>query len=310
MRFIFALLVLGTLAAQELPPLSIKVDVNLVNVAFIARESSGLLTRKLTKDDIEVFEDGVKQEVQFFSRSEDVALRLGLVVDASDSQDKFIKQHRRDLEAFVAGSITPRDGALLVCFGNKVRVVSGFTSSSAELMSRLDEYQKGGRKFPEMDPDDTRVDGTALFDALYLTAMRKLRPIPGERKAVILFSDGEDNSSAHDLMDAIEAAQTADALIYTVRYTAPAKHGRLTARNRYGMREMDRLAAETGAASFDASKQDVGACLRQVGEELRAMYEVGYASRNPVRDGMFRKVVIRAKEEGVVIRAKPGYYAR
>ncbi len=307
MRFIF--LFLSTLMVQEVPAPSIKVDVNLVNVAFIARDASGTLNRSLTKDDIDVFEDGVRQDVQFFSRSDDLPLRLALIVDASDSQDKFLKQHRHDLEGFVAGSITPRDRALLVCFGNHVRLVSGFTASAPGLIAALHEFQKGSHKFPELEPDETRVDGTALFDAIYLTATEKLRPIPGERKAIILFSDGEDNSSAHDLMDAIEAAQSANSPIYTVRYTA-SKRGGLTARNRYGIREMDRFAHETGAASFDASKKDLAECLRQVGEELRATYEVGYTSRNPVRDGVFRKVVIRPKHEGIVVRAKSGYYAR
>ena len=74
-------------------------------------------------------------------------------------------------------------------------------------MDALERFHKGDRHFPELEPDDTRSAGTALFDAMYLTAMEKLRPIAGERKALILFSDGEDNSSAHDLMDAIEAAQ-------------------------------------------------------------------------------------------------------
>ena len=110
-------------------------------------------------------------------------------------------------------------------------------------------------------------------------------------------------------MDAIEAAQTADSLIYTVRYTE-SKHGRLTSRNRYGIREMDRLAGETGGAAFDASKGDVASLLRRVGEELRPVYDIGYMSTNPARDGTFRKVVIRVKSEGMTVRTKPGYFAR
>jgi len=310
MRLTLVLLGLVSLQAQEYQPLSIKVEVNLVNIAFVVRDASGALARNLTKDDIEVFEDGVRQDVKFFSRSDDLPLRLGLVVDVSDSQDKFLKPHRRDLEAFVAGAITPRDRALLVSFSDHIREVSDFTSSASGLMEALDRFQKeGGRKFPELEPDDTRVDGTALFDAIYVTATQKLKPAAGDRKALILFSDGEDNSSAHDLMDAIEAAQSADSLIYTVRYTS-SRHGRLTARNRYGIREMNRLALETGGASFDASKKEVRDSLQQVAGELRAMYEVGYITSNRARDGLFRKVVIRFKQEGMTVRAKPGYYAR
>ncbi len=302
------LLAIG-LAAQEPPPLSIQVDVNLVNVAFIVRDEAGTLTRNLAKDDVEVFEDGIRQEVKFFSRSSDLPLRLGLIADVSGSQQKFIWQHRRDLEAFVTGAITPRDRALLVCFGNRIRVVSDFSSSAGELMEALDRFQKGERRFSELEPDDTRSAGTALFDAIYLTALRKLQPVAGERKALILFSDGEDNSSAHDLMNAIEAAQSADCPIYTVRYTE-LNHGRMTARNHYGIREMERLPDQTGGRAFDASKIDVGASLRQVGEELRSMYDIGYVTTNPVRDGTFRKVVVRSKRDGLVVRAKPGYYAR
>jgi Ca-activated chloride channel family protein len=310
MRISLFLVAIYPLVAQDLAPVSIKVHVNLVNIAFVARDSTGKLVRDLSRDDLEVFEDGVKQDVKFFDRSDNLPLRLGLVVDASDSQDKFMKQHRSDLEGFITASITPRDRALLVCFNDHIRVVSDFTSSAKDLLEALDRYKTGGRaKLPELEPDNTRDEGTALFDAVYLTAVQRLKQITGQRKALILFSDGEDNSSAHDLMDAIEAAQSADLLVYTVRYTA-FHHGRLTARNRYGIREMDRLAQETGAVSFDSSKEDVASSLHQVADELRAVYEVGYTTTNHSPDGLFRKVVIRCKREGLTIRAKPGYSAR
>ena len=297
------------LFGQEPPEPSIKVDVNLVNVAFLVHDASGALSASLSKDDIEVFEDGVKQDIRFFGRSADLPLRLALVADFSGSQEKFIKKHDRDIEKFLKTSVSPKDRAMLVCFGNHIRVVSDFSSSAADLLDGLAEFQKGSRHFPELEPDDTREGGTALFDALYLTALHKLLPDHAARKAIILFSDGEDNSSAHDLIDAIEEAQLADSTIYTVRYTE-SKHGRLTARNKYGTLEMDRLANDTGGASFDASQTDVAASLRQVSEELRSMYDIGYITTNPARDGTFRKLAIRVKREGFTVRTKPGYYAR
>jgi Ca-activated chloride channel family protein len=310
MRLLLSLaLLLSALSAQQPPEPDIKVDVNLVNVAFIVRDSSGALAGSLSRDDIEVFEDGVKQDIRFFGRSADLPLRLALIADFSGSQEKFVKQHNHDIEKFLKGSLTSKDRAMLVCFGNHIRVVSDFASSPSDLMDGLDAFHRGSRRFPELDPDDTREAGTALFDAIYITAVRKLRPQAGERKAIVLFSDGEDNSSAHDLIDAIDAAQLADSLIYTVRYTER-MHGRLTARNRYGIREMDRLAGETGGASFDASRKDVGDSLRQISEELRSMYDLGYITTNPLRDGTFRKVVIRVKRPGFAVRTKPGYYAR
>jgi len=319
MRFslsgILAALAATVLLTAQDPPAApnsaapIKVDVSLVNVAFIVRDSAGLLNRDLTKEDIEVYEDGVKQEVKFFSRSSDLPLRLVLVVDSSDSQDKFNKQHKRDIEVFLKNAVTLRDRAALICFGNHIRLVNDFTSSVPEIMESFRRFDKGGQRFRELDMDDTRSGGTALFDAVYAAAFRKMGPVPGERKAIVLFSDGEDNSSAHDLLDAIEAAQATDSLIYTVRYTEPHRFG-LTARNLYGMREMDRLARETGGAAFDASKHEVSELLTQVGEELRSMYDIGYSSTSPVPDGTFRKVQIRVKHPGMRVRTKPGYFAR
>ena len=303
------LLAAAALCAQEPPPLSIKVDVSLVNVAFIVRDRTGALAGSLTKDDIEVFEDGVPQQVSFFGRSADLPLRLALIMDVSGSQDKFNKQHISDVEKFVSGAIEKRDRALLICFGDHIRLVSDFTNSSGALIDAMASFQKGGSKFTELDPDKTREDGTALFDSLYAVATEKFAEPARERRALMLFSDGEDNSSSHDLLDAIEAAQTADAPVYTVRYTE-AKRGQLTSRNRYGMREMDRLANETGGVSFDASKDDVASSLRRVAEELRSMYDVGYISTNTSRTEGFRKVEIRVKTPGLTVRAKPGYYVR
>jgi Ca-activated chloride channel family protein len=300
----------AALAALAQEPVAIKVDVSLINVAFIVRDSGGALATDLRREDVEIFEDGVKQDVKFFSRSGDLPLRLGLVVDASGSQERFNKQHRHDIEKFLQATLQPADRALLVCFGNHVRVVSEFTQSAKELMTGFDRFNKDMRDFRELEADNTRTAGTALFDAMYLTSMQLMKPMPGVRKALILFSDGEDNASAYDLMDAIEAAQNSDSLYYTVRYTEPSRNGHLRARSRYGIREMDRLAAETGGAAFDASNHDVGKLLGQVGDELRALYEVGYTTSNPVRDGTFRKVTIRVKRDGLTVRAKPGYFAK
>jgi Ca-activated chloride channel family protein len=304
---LLAFALLGCAFAQEPAEPTIKVDVGLVNVAFIVRDKAGGLNRILAKDDIEVFEDGVRQDVRFFGKSGDLPLRLALTADMSGSQQKFMKQHHHDIERFLKSALTPKDQAMLVCFGNHIRVVSEFSRSVDSVMDGLEAFQKSRYRFPELEPDETRSGGTALFDAVYLTAGQKLASLNGERKALILFSDGEDNASAHDLMDAIE--QAADSVIYTVRYTEM-RNNRLPARARYGIREMDRLAKETGGAAFDASEKSVGKALAEVAEELRAMYDVGYMSTNPTRDGRFRNVVIRVKDQNATVRSKPGYFAR
>jgi Ca-activated chloride channel family protein len=176
-------------------------------------------------------------------------------------------------------------------------------------MEGLERFDHGERKFPELGPVEDRDLGTAFYDALYYSVMEKLEKVQHGRRALIVFSDGEDNSSAHHMMDAIEAAQLADARIFCLRYTER-KHGRLTARNKYGIRVLERVARETGGADFDAEQGDIRAEFREIGEDLRASYELAYVSTNPVRDGSFRKVVIRPRRPGLSVRSKTGYFAR
>ena len=112
----------------------IQVKVNLVSVAFVARDARGALVDNLSQDDVEVFEDAIPQKIAFFARSVDVPLTLGLVVDASGSQDHFSKQHKNDLEVFLKDVLGPKDRVFLVVFGNHIRLVSDFSQSGADLL--------------------------------------------------------------------------------------------------------------------------------------------------------------------------------
>src|SRR5580693_5083828 len=120
----------------------IRVKVNLVNVAFVARDARGALVDNLTKDDVDVIEDAVPQKVTYFSRSADVPLTLGVVVDASGSQDHFSKQHKNDLEVFFKDVLGPKDRVFLVGFGNHIRLVSDFSQSAGDLLDQWKLYQK------------------------------------------------------------------------------------------------------------------------------------------------------------------------
>ena len=119
----------------------IQVAVNLVNVAFSARDSRGVLVENLTKDDVEVLEDAVPQKISFFAKSTDVPLTLGLIVDASGSQDHFSKQHEQDLEVFLKEVLGPKDRAFLVTFASHIRLVSDFSLSGAEIVDRMKAFQ-------------------------------------------------------------------------------------------------------------------------------------------------------------------------
>ena len=115
----------------------ISVSVNLVNVAFSAHDAQGKLVQNLTRDDIELYEDAVPQKIEFFARSTDLPLTLGLVVDASGSQDHFGKQHKKDLEVFLKQILRPQDRVFLLCFGNHLRLVSDYTNSPDQILEQL-----------------------------------------------------------------------------------------------------------------------------------------------------------------------------
>jgi Ca-activated chloride channel family protein len=297
---------LGVISGRSQEP--IRVKVNLVSVAFVARDGRGALVNNLTQDDVDVVEDAVPQKIAFFSRSADVPLTLGVVVDASGSQDHFSKQHKNDLEVFFKDVLGPKDRVFLVGFGNHIRLVSDFSQSGGDLLEEWKKYQKDSGKFLELGPKESRDLGTAFYDSIFYSVTEKLARENG-RRAILLFSDGEDNSSSHNMMTAIETAQSENVVVYAIRYTDK-EHGKLTARNKYGISVMDRVARETGGAHIEAETTDAHVYFRQIAEELRTSYELGYYPTDPLKDDSFRKIVIKPKREGVRVRAKTGYFSR
>ncbi|HXY01164.1 MAG TPA: VWA domain-containing protein [Candidatus Limnocylindrales bacterium] len=287
----------------------IRVDVNLVNVAFTARDANGALIGNLTKDDVELYEDAVPQKIEFFAKSTDLPLTLALIMDVSGSQEHFEKKHHKDLEVFLKEVLGPKDRAFMVCFGNHLRLVSDYTNSPEAILDNFHEFDKGKRHFPEIGPEEERELGTAFYDSIYYSVTEKLAQAGG-RQAILMFSDGEDNSSSNNMMTAIEASQAANVIFYAIRYTETNKHGSLNARNKYGISVMDRIAKETGGAHIDAQRTDPHAYFRQLAEELRTSYELAYYPSNKAKDDAFRKIVIKPKQAGTIIRAKTGYFSR
>ncbi len=301
-----AIFVLFAAARAQEP---IEVRVNLVDVAFAARDANGRLIENLTKDDLELYEDAVPQKIEFFSKSTDLPLTLALIMDVSGSQEHFEKKHEKDLEVFLEEVLGPKDRAFMVCFGNHLRLVSDYTNAPQEILAGFHDFDKSKRHFPEIGPQEDRDLGTAFYDSIYYSVTEKLAQAGG-RRAILLFSDGEDNSSSHNMMTAIEAAQGANVIIYTIRYTEPNKHGELNARNKYGISVMDRIAKETGGAHVDAQNTDPHTYFRQIAEELRTSYELAYYPSNKVKDDSFRKIRIKTKDEAMKIRAKTGYFSQ
>ena len=302
-------LLLSTLftRAQGVPV--IQVETHLIDTTLSVRDPDGRVVTGLTRDDFSVVEDGVPQKIRFFAHDNQLPLSIGLIIDASSSQEKFVKEHEKDVEAFLRQIVEPTDQAFAVCFGNHLRLVSDSTSSASVIMDGIRRFNKGNTDFPEIGPKERRELGTALYDAVFFSIIEKLAGIHQRRKILVVFSDGEENSSEHDLLDAIETAQNADVLIYAIRYTE-LKHGKMDARDRYGMRALDHLTTQTGGKTFDFHATNLTQDFAEIAGDLRSLYELAYQSTNPTRDGAYRKVVIQTTRPGLAVRARTGYYAR
>ncbi len=306
-RLLIVLLAAGCGLAQD--ELKISVTVPLVNVAFTVRDADGKLVTDLARDDFEVLDDGLPQTISFFAHGVDLTLRLGLIADMSGSQDPFVKRHEQDLKIFLGQVLTPRDRAFLVCFGNHLRLASDVSASASEIIEGLKRFDKSADEMSELGPLEHRELGTAFYDALYYATSEKLASPDNRRKALIVFSDGEDNSSSHNMLDAIESMQSQDVVFFGIRYTERDRKGRLTARNKYGISVMERVGRETGGLDFDAEKVDLAKSFTKIGQELRSSYELAYHAPS-AGDGTFHKIVIRSKRPGLTVRCKSGYFAR
>ena len=304
--------------AQSVP--TFQAETHLVTLTFSARDGQGHFVSGLGRDDFAIYEDGMPQKVSLFSRESELPLTLGLLVDASPSQEKFIKQHLHDIQIFLSSILRPQDQAFAVCFGDHLRLVSDLSPNPQAISDGLEKFDgrdsngksshgKGSRDFAELEPDDSRSGGSAVYDSIYASVTEKLAKSPGRRKALILFSDGEENSSAHDEIETIAAAQGADTLVYAVRYTQ-VKHNKLSAENRHGMAGLRHITEQTGGRDFDALHTDLSRTFKVIEEELRSVYSIGYYSTNKAHDDTFRKIVVEPRVERIAIRAKAGYYAR
>ena len=299
--------VLCSAAAQT--PTVFKAETHLIDTTVSIHNANGSLVPDITQEDLTIIEDGVAQTIRFFSPADQLPLSIGLVLDESGSQDKFVKEHERDLADFLKQVLRPQDRAFALCFGNHLRLISDWTTDQGAILDHLRSFDKGHHDFPELGPKEDRDLGTALNDAVYYATTERLGPVSQSRKVLLVFSDGEENSSEHDLIDTIEAAQDANTLVYAIRYTE-LSHGLMNARDRYGMRELDHLTSQTGGRSYDAHTMKVSQAFEEIAGELRSLYGVAYQSTNKARDGAFRKVVIKSKRPDLVLRARSGYYAK
>ena len=307
MKWLFACLIVGApVLAQQ--PYQLRVDSRLVQITLTVRDNAGKLATSLPQAAFHLREDGVPQTIRYFATERQLPLSIGLLIDASGSQDKFVKEHEKEIEAFLASILEPRDHAFAVCFGNHLRLCSDWSADPHAILDGIHRFNKGDHSSVVIGPVEDSELGTAWNDAIYFAIADKLQQETNRRKVLVIFSDGQENSSEHDEADAIAQAQSADTLVYALR-TTENKPSKENARDRYGMRLLNHVTEATGGQSFDVRQEKSAAIFTSMAADLRSLYELGYYSTNTAHDGTFRKVVITVDGEDLTPRARSGYIA-
>lgn len=288
----------------------IKVDVDIVNVLFNVRTKKNGIVGNLTKDDFEIYEDGKKQEVKYFTRESNLPLTIGMLVDVSLSQENLIEQEKASSIQFFQRVLRKQDLAFLMSFGSEAELLQDYTNSIKLLRSGMDQIRlsgPAGAYSPTGSPVPTAGTprGTIMFDAVYLAAADQLKSQVG-RKVIILVTDGMDQGSRYTRERAIEAAQKSDAIIYSIFHADFRRNGFYY---RPTTSDLNRMSGETGGRVFEAGRNDLNEIFKEIEEDVRSQYSIGYTPSNPNKDGSFRKIEIRVKNKELKVFARKGYYA-
>ncbi len=287
-----------------------KAQVNVVNIFFNVKDKHGMLIPNLTKEDFEVMEDGKPQTIKYFSAESNQPLTLGIMIDTSASQTRVLDIEQSSCAEFLRAVLRDKDLAFVINFDVDVDLDQDFTNNIRELTRALNKMQinagmGGGPPGLGGGPVPTTPRGTLLYDAIYLGADEKLKNEVG-RKAMIIFTDGEDQGSRLRIQDAIEAAQKAYTICYVILI---ADRGFYGFGGYSGDSEMQKLAQATGGRVIEVgNKQEkLKQAFDQIQNELRSQYNIGYTPTNSKLDGSYRKIQIHAKDYKV--QARQGYYA-
>jgi len=309
-----ALLLFTSAAFCQEPGTTIKVDVDLVNILCSVRNKGGGLVGNLEKKDFTVFEDGKQQEIKYFTRETDLPLTIGLLVDTSKSQERLMDIERRAAYQFFSKVLRAKDEAFLIQFGAEAELLQDETGSAKLLQRGLDQLRLSvplGGLHPGPVPTQQNMAGTILYDAVYLAANDKLRGEVG-RKAIVLITDGVDTGSRTTRDASIEAAQKADAIIYSIFYQDQAAYGfgTFSMGGGGGEGELRRMSSETGGQVFRVDRKNtLDDIFQQLQDEMRSQYSVVYTPTNPKRDGTYRKIDLRVAGKDYKVQARKGYYA-
>jgi Ca-activated chloride channel homolog len=295
---------------------TIPITVNLVDVLFTVLDRRNKLVAGLEKQDFKILDDNVTQDIRYFSKQSGLPLRIGMLLDTSNSIRDRLKFEQDAANNFLFSVLRRnKDEAFAMTFDDEPQLLQGFTGDAGALRDTILRTRAGG--------------GTAVYDAIYEACANQLshppRP-PGDqpdvvRRVMILISDGEDNLSTHTRAEAIEMAQRTSVVIYTISTSTqwvtlddPSKEK--TGNRKYHLTEGDKilqdLADETGGRSFyPYHVDDLDQSFQDIGDELRNQYSIAYNPTNHSVDGRYHKIKIETPDhKGYQVRARRGYYAR
>src|SRR2546426_3523260 len=294
----------------------IGVRVNLVDVLLTVLDRRNKLVPALEKTDFKIFDDKFPQEIRYFSKQSDLPLRIGILLDTSNSiRDRIKFEQDASINFLFTVLRRNKDEAFAMTFDDEPQIIQPFTGDAGALRDQITKTRAGG--------------GTAIYDAIYEACVKELshppRP-PGDqpdvvRRVMILISDGEDNLSNHTRTEAIEMAQRTSVVIYTIstsiqwisltQNNEPAKSGDRKYHLTDGGKILQELAEETGGRSFyPYHVDDLDQSFQDIGDELRNQYSIAYLPTNYVLDGRYHKIRIEVPEhKGYQVRARRGYFA-
>jgi len=273
---------------------TIRRTVNEVNVVFTVTDKHGHYVKDLKKNDFKIIDDAKPaQDIRSFRAETDLPLDVGLLIDASNSvRDRFKFEQESAIE-FLNQTIRRKyDKAFVVGFDVTPEVTQDFTDNTESLSIGVRSLRPGG--------------GTAMYDALYFACRDKLLrlPTPGPvRKAVVLLSDGDDNQSHVTREEAIEMAQRAEVIVYTISTNLSGNGG-------HGDKVLQRIADATGGRAYVPFQiTEVANAFAAIQEELRSQYAISYTPSDFRADGHYRTIDILAQEKGLHVRSRRGYFA-
>jgi Ca-activated chloride channel family protein len=271
------------------------IDVVSLNVTVTDTSTSRFVT-DLDSSDFQVFEDGAKQELVFFSLTQQ-PISLAILLDTSASMEERMNIAQEAAIGF-ARQLRKEDEAEVIDFDNQVRILAPFTSDAATLETAIRQ---------------TRANGsTSLYNAIYISLqeLKKTRAKSAEdirRQAIVVLSDGDDTSSLIEYEEVLEVAKRSETAIYAIGLRQGEQGRREFKEAEFVLRQ---LSQETGGrAFFPSDVRDLPKIYQTISDELSNQYSLAYSSSNPVRNGAWRRIVVRVMRENVTARTKQGYYA-